>query len=769
MEIYGAAREFSGPSVDPVFLDAFSWKVEFMFWQALSRVWGEIGSGLKSSALSRRRRCSPTHSWEQLERRITPSVSPYTPTMVPVPPILSNVPASQPFTNITINFNQATINEGSISFSNIIVSNGYAQATVVNAYPIGVNSVTYQIMPPGGLWADSPQGTYTVSVLSGYSPGGVKGIEFQNRGNQNAGSFLVDTNAPHGVFVSPDQGNTTNASQIVFQVQFTEPVFGLSSKSISLAGTAGATTAFIGAANAQNTLYDVFVSGMTKNGTVIPTILAGAGSDMAGNPTAPVTLSGSPEYYYDTTPPTASLASAPNVLSTAAGSHTASVTVNYSDSTGVGVNPATFATSNITVSNGSTHATVTGVSHVGNAVTYTIQSPAATWGASAQGTYVIGLTAGAGGVKDAVGNSVVANASLGSFQVSTVPLTVTINQAASQANQTTAATINFTVAFSKPVSNFTTGDVTLGGTAGATTATVTPAQAGGLLWNVAVSGMQSAGTVTATIAPGVANSATGNLNTASTSTDNTVTYAPPMTTMYRLYNPNAGLHVYTTSTSEYTALVKLGYTDETPQTTSFQVMTIQLAGATPVLRVYNPIGGQHYLTLSSVEENALVQVGWVAESNQGYLYPSAKTGTIPIYQLYNTSNGDHLYTVSPSELAALLKLPTTLDPWIQSTTLGYGFAASAAAVQAPLISSTTTTDVLPPLQLSVSPAIAPEKSSSNATPTAAPLPPAASADSSAHAGQSQFAAETSPSTTALDAVWKEFGTGQFDRVFQNAA
>ena len=52
-------------------------------------------------------------------------------------------------------------------------------------------------------------------------------------------------------------------------------------------------------------------------------------------------------------------------------------------------------------------------------------------------------------------------------------LTVTINQAAGQADPTNGSPINFTVVFSEAVTDFTAGDVTLGGTAGATTAVVT--------------------------------------------------------------------------------------------------------------------------------------------------------------------------------------------------------------------------------------------------------------------------------------------------------
>ena len=106
--------------------------------------------------------------------------------------------------------------------------------------------------------------------------------------------------------------------------------------------------------------------------------------------------------------------------------------------------------------------------------------------------------------------------------VGAAPLSVTINQATGQADPTNSSTVNFTAVFSKSVTDFATGDVTLSGTAsGETTAVVTGS---GTTYNVAVSGMSSDGTIIANIAPGKANDAANTVNTASTSTDNTVTY-----------------------------------------------------------------------------------------------------------------------------------------------------------------------------------------------------------------------------------------------------
>ena len=139
----------------------------------------------------------------------------------------------------------------------------------------------------------------------------------------------------------------------------------------------------------------------------------------------------------------------------------------------------------------------------------------------------------AAGVKAAAGATGATTATLANASVQglmtiallpadTIPPSVTIDQAVGQADPTGTSYINFTVVFSESVSNFATGDVTITGTAGGTkTATVTGS---GTTYNVAVTGMTTAGTVIATIAAGVATDAAGNGNTASTSTDNTVTW-----------------------------------------------------------------------------------------------------------------------------------------------------------------------------------------------------------------------------------------------------
>ncbi len=115
------------------------------------------------------------------------------------------------------------------------------------------------------------------------------------------------------------------------------------------------------------------------------------------------------------------------------------------------------------------------------------------------------------------------------WTVDTDPPDVTINQASGQSDPANGMgiTIHFTAVFNEAVTGFTNGDVTLSGTAGATTVVVTQiGPMNGTTYDVAVSGMTMGGTVTASIGANKATDAAGNGNAASTSTDNTVTYVP---------------------------------------------------------------------------------------------------------------------------------------------------------------------------------------------------------------------------------------------------
>ena len=120
-----------------------------------------------------------------------------------------------------------------------------------------------------------------------------------------------------------------------------------------------------------------------------------------------------------------------------------------------------------------------------------------------------------------------------SYTIDKIAPTVTINQAAGQADPTSTSPINFTVTFSETVTGFTASDISFAGStaSGALSAVVTGT---GPTYNVAVSGMTGTGTVVVSVPAGAATDAAGNASLASTSTDNTVAY------QYRRYDSADG-------------------------------------------------------------------------------------------------------------------------------------------------------------------------------------------------------------------------------------
>lgn len=308
----------------------------------------------------------------------------------------------------------------------------------------------------------------------------------------------VDAATIPTVTLSSTAPNPTKTSPIPVTATFSETVTGFVVGDITVGnGSAGSFVAVSG----KVYTFNVTPAGQ---GQVTVDIAAGVAQDTAGNGnTAATQLSRT----YDSVAPTVTLTStAPNPTNTSP----IPVTATFSEAvTG-------FVVGDITVGNG----------NAGNfvAVSGTVYTFSVT--PTGQGQVTVDIAAGV--AQDAAGNGNAAATQL-TRTYDTVAPTVTINQAAGQADPTNTSPINFTVIFSEPVTDFITGDVTLSGTAGATTATITGS---GTTYAVAVSGMTSDGTVIATIAAGKAHDAAGNSNAASTSTDNTVTYdttAPIMT------------------------------------------------------------------------------------------------------------------------------------------------------------------------------------------------------------------------------------------------
>lgn len=109
--------------------------------------------------------------------------------------------------------------------------------------------------------------------------------------------------------------------------------------------------------------------------------------------------------------------------------------------------------------------------------------------------------------------------------------------------------------------------------------------------------------------------------------------------VYRLYNPNSGLHHFTSSVEEANVLAGLGWV--------YEGAPISTKGGTVQQYVlYNPFNGAHLVTSDEHEVVLLACTGWILE---GYAFVTPRKGT-KFYRLYNPHNGDHIYTSDTKEI-----------------------------------------------------------------------------------------------------------------------
>jgi YVTN family beta-propeller protein len=161
----------------------------------------------------------------------------------------------------------------------------------------------------------------------------------------------------------------------------------------------------------------------------------------------------------------------------------------------------------------------------GGPITYNV----AVSGMTSNGTVVAGIPAGA--AVDSFGVASRASTSTdNSVTLSDPPPSVSIDQAAAQADPALAGPINYTVVFSEVVTGFDGADISLAGSTASGTLAVL-VTGGPTTYNVAVSGMTSNGTVVASVVAGAATGSLAGASLASTSTDNTVTLSDPAPTV----------------------------------------------------------------------------------------------------------------------------------------------------------------------------------------------------------------------------------------------
>lgn len=121
--------------------------------------------------------------------------------------------------------------------------------------------------------------------------------------------------------------------------------------------------------------------------------------------------------------------------------------------------------------------------------------------------------------------------------------------------------------------------------------------------------------------------------------------------VFRMYNPNSGEHLYTPSSYEKATLNNLGWKSEG---VAWEIPDdIDLLNPF-VTRLYNPNAGDHHYTADIGETTYLMSVGW---KNDQIGFTTAGNDGVPVYRLYNPSavTGAHHLTLSEAERDSLIQ------------------------------------------------------------------------------------------------------------------
>ena len=125
--------------------------------------------------------------------------------------------------------------------------------------------------------------------------------------------------------------------------------------------------------------------------------------------------------------------------------------------------------------------------------------------------------------------------------------------------------------------------------------------------------------------------------------------------VYRLYNVDTGEHFFTVSYDEFNRFT-MNYNYQFHKYDWKSEGEAWYAGTTgtPVYRIHNPKGGDHYYTTSFAEAKADVQKGWKWDNSGKPVFYSK--GKLPVYVAFNphAKIGAHNYTTSLAEQKTLL-------------------------------------------------------------------------------------------------------------------
>lgn len=121
-------------------------------------------------------------------------------------------------------------------------------------------------------------------------------------------------------------------------------------------------------------------------------------------------------------------------------------------------------------------------------------------------------------------------------------------------------------------------------------------------------------------------------------------------TVYRFFNNNTGVHFYTASEVERSAVGDLNnFSYEGASYVGVDPLTGS-SDPSPVYRFLNEDTGVHLYTISETERDAVAELNnFSFEGEAFFAYETEAQGSIPIYRFFNPSTGAHFYTPSAEE------------------------------------------------------------------------------------------------------------------------
>jgi LPXTG-site transpeptidase (sortase) family protein len=393
----------------------------------------------------------------------------------------------------------ALTNTGPVDFAITVTGANTINLTAGNVTLNTTGTATGAVSVTNGNTANP---TVTISGITGDGTIGISivaGIASDTAGNTSAAAgpsatFTVDNTAPTVAIGAPSAA-LTNTGPVDFAITVAGAnTINLTAGDVTL-NTTGTATGTVSVTNGNTANPTVTISGITGDGTIGISIVAGIASDTAGNTSAAAGPSAT--FTVDNTAPTVTIG-APSVALTNTGPVDFAITV-------AGANTINLTTGNVTLN---TTGTATGTVSVTNGNT---ANPTVTIsGITGDGT--IGISIVAGIASDTAGNTSAAAGPSATFTVDNTAPTVTIG--APSVATTTAGPVDFSITISGANTiNLTAGDVTLN-TTGTATGTVSVTNGNTANPTVTISGITGDGTIGISIAAGIASDTAGNTSAA---------------------------------------------------------------------------------------------------------------------------------------------------------------------------------------------------------------------------------------------------------------